>query len=111
MTTGVLTRLPEEVQTRLRNARKEQWGNLRDTGREQFYWNQPGVSYSGSPDVPAGGRGEDGKPLPPPGNFLLMVLVPNKVKYLRLVDNFAQESVRVADSVGSISWINSHMNP
>jgi len=109
---GALTRLPAEVQTRLRNARQQQWANLRDTGREQFYWKQPGVSYSGSPDVPSGGRREeDGKVLPPPDNFLLMLLVPNKVKYLRLTDNFAQESVRVADSSGSISWINSHVNP
>ena len=70
-----------------------------------------GVSYSGKPDVPSGGRREDGKVLPPPDNFLLMLLVPNKVKYLRLTDNFAQESVRVADSSGSISWINSQVNP
>ena len=43
--------------------------------REQFYWGDPGVAYSGKPDVPAGGQSDDGKVLPPPHNFLLMLLI------------------------------------
>eukprot|EP00957_Ditylum_brightwellii_P090721 6909381-Ditylum_brightwellii.AAC.1 len=26
-------------------ARKQQWGNLSDMAREQFYWKEPGVPY------------------------------------------------------------------
>merc|ERR1711972_201870 len=28
-------------------ARKQQWGNLSDQAREQFYWKAPGVAYAG----------------------------------------------------------------
>ena len=42
-------------------ARKQQWGNLSDAAREQFFWDTPGLEYSGVPDVPKGGRDEEGK--------------------------------------------------
>ena len=85
--------------------RKQQWGNLRDSAREQFYWTQPGVPLSESDDIetasgeylgdgshetaviPAGGRGADGKVLPPPPTFLLLLLWPEYIDYLRLTDN------------------------
>jgi pyridoxamine 5'-phosphate oxidase len=73
----------------LDNARKQQWGNLSDQAREQFFWNEPGI-YSGEPTVPAGGRNEEGNVLPPPSTFNLLLLVPERVKYLRLTDNYAQ---------------------
>ena len=79
----------EDTNEELLAARKQQWGNLSDPAREQFYWKQPGVTYEGTPDVPAGGRDEDGKVLPPPDTFLLMLLHPVSVKYLRLTDNMA----------------------
>eukprot|EP00565_Helicotheca_tamesis_P001441 CAMPEP_0185733500 /NCGR_PEP_ID=MMETSP1171-20130828/19699_1 /TAXON_ID=374046 /ORGANISM="Helicotheca tamensis, Strain CCMP826" /LENGTH=241 /DNA_ID=CAMNT_0028403253 /DNA_START=180 /DNA_END=905 /DNA_ORIENTATION=- len=71
-------------------ARKQQWGNMSDMAREQFYWKEPGVPYTPQAEVPAGGRGEDGKVLAPPDNFLLMLLYPKRVDYLRLGDNFRQ---------------------
>ena len=79
----------EETSEELLAARKQQWGNLSDPAREQFYWRQPGVTFEGAPDVPAGGRDEDGKVLSPPDTFLLMLLHPVSVKYLRLTDNMA----------------------
>jgi hypothetical protein len=75
----------------LERERRRQWGNLSDMAREQFYWGDPGVAYSGRPDVPAGGRDpDDGTVLPPPPNFLLMLLIPTRVDYLRLTDNYHQ---------------------
>ena len=50
----------------LEKERRQQWGNLSNMAREQFYWGDPGLAYSGKPDVPAGGRGDDGTILPPP---------------------------------------------
>ena len=103
----------------LRAARKQQWGNLSDPAREQFYWAAPGT-YSGDapPVVPTGGRGEDGKVLDPPPSFLLMLLHPQRVKYLRLTDNFAQVDVRqggVGDRGGDAEveagWSSSRTNP
>ena len=81
-------------------ARKQQWGNLRDSAREQFYWTHPGLPLDQVPegmmdgpkcsnklDIPSGGRGSDGKVLPPPKTFLLLLLWPEHVDYLRLTDN------------------------
>jgi len=74
--------------------RKQQWGNLSDMAREQFYWKD--ANYLGTPscgdggDIPPGGRDDEGKVLPPPDSFLLMLLYPTKVDYLRLGDNFRQ---------------------
>jgi hypothetical protein len=71
--------------------RKQQWGNLSDMAREQFYWNNPGLEYEGQPtNIPKGGRDVDGTVLPPPDNFLLMLLYPTRVDYLRLTDNYHQ---------------------
>merc|ERR1712224_84325 len=74
-------------------ARKEQWGNLSDPAREQFFWKDPGLPKFDNDDVvvvPKGGRDEDGKVLPPPDNFLLMILQPTRCDYLRLTDNYRQ---------------------
>ena len=78
----------EEVKA-LAQARKQQWGNLRDTAREQFFWHNPGQAYAGAASVPSGGRDAEGTLLPPPDSFLLMLLVPERVHYLRLGDNLA----------------------
>jgi PPOX class probable FMN-dependent enzyme len=77
----------------LRQARKEQWGNLSDSAREQFYWTTPGILYQEqtSIEIPQGGRDAfTGKVLPPPKDFLLMLLHPFHVDYLRLSDNYRQ---------------------
>jgi PPOX class probable FMN-dependent enzyme len=77
----------------LRQARKEQWGNLSDSAREQFYWTTPGILYQEqtSIEIPKGGRDDfTGSVLPPPKEFLLMLLHPSHVDYLRLSDNYRQ---------------------
>jgi pyridoxamine 5'-phosphate oxidase len=74
--------------------RKQQWGNLSDMAREQFYWDEPGIPYCTSKGhemgVPPGGRDEEGKVLPVPDSFLLMLLYPTKIDYLKLGENYKQ---------------------
>merc|ERR1719152_729149 len=82
------------------------WGNLSDPAREQFFWAAPGP-FSGEPEVPSGGRGEDGKPLEAPEDFLLLLLHPRSVHYLRLSDNFAQRDRREPDG----EWTATRVNP
>ena len=90
------------------SARKQQWGNLSDPAREQFYWVEPNTPYSGSETkIPVGGREEDGKILPPPDNFLLMLMFPKKVDYLRLGDNYRQVDVTNEDN----EWVATRVNP
>ena len=60
----------------LQISRKELWGSLSDPARESFLDDQA--------DPPMVGRGEDGKVVPVPANFLLMLLNPTHVDYLRL---------------------------
>ena len=86
--------------------RKQMWGNMSDPAREQFYWMQPGNDYEGSPSVPPGGRDDEGKILDPPNTFLLMLLLPQSVKYLRLRDNYAQNDV-----FKETKWISTRVNP
>ena len=90
----------------LASARKEQWGNLSDPAREQFFWQEPGIPYSGPSDVPAGGRDEDGSLLSLPDTFLLMLLVPRRVDYLRLTDNYRQ-----VDEYKEGAWVSDRLNP
>ena len=79
-------------------ARKQQWGNLSDAAREQFYWNVPGIAYDGIPGTPIGGRdAETGSVLPVPDTFRLLLLIPHRVKYLRLTDNYAQIDELITD--------------
>jgi len=90
----------------LARMRKEQWENLSDMAREQFYWKDPGIEYSQQAEVPEGGRGEDGTILPIPDNFLLMLLHPTYVDYLRLTDNFRQ-----VDKFDEDDWTEKRVNP
>jgi pyridoxamine 5'-phosphate oxidase len=110
----------------LARARKEQWGNLSDKAREQFYWPEPGLPYSneggashvGVPSV-VGGRDEAGVLLPPPPTFLLVLLRPRRCEYLRLTDNYRQidELVTAATAVtagctaGDNVWTMQRVNP
>lgn len=105
---GTLQLIGEEEQnSELLSARKQQWGNLTDSGREQFFWNDPGLPFEGDPSTPAGGRGEDNRVLPPPPSFLLMLLWPTEVKFLRLTDNYAQQDI--IDETGK--WMSDRANP
>ena len=90
--------------------RKQQWDNLSDMAREQFYWEDPGISYSSTwadgKGVPAGGRDQDGKDPPSPDTFLLMLLYPTAIDYLRLGDNFRQ-----VDKWDKRKWASLWVNP
>lgn len=88
-------------------ARKEQWGNLSDAAREQFYWIEPEGPYKSQDTVPLGGRDENGKVLPPPSNFLLMLLYPRRVDYLRLGNNYRQ----IDELVEETEWSAKRVNP
>lgn len=90
----------------LTSARKEQWGNMSDPAREQFFWQEPGIPYSGESTVPAGGRDTDGKLLEPPDTFLLLLLLPSRSDYLRLTDNYRQ-----IDELREDKWLAERVNP
>jgi hypothetical protein len=96
-------------------ARDQMWKALSDPAREQFYWHPPGQDYEGTPIVPTGGRDADGKILPPPSNFLLLLLIPKAVKYLRLKDNLAMVDTRIdveeSSSTTSSKWTFQRVNP
>lgn len=92
--------------TTLSAARKEQWGNLSDTAREQFFWQDPGIPYNGESKVPNGGRDDDGNLLGAPKTFLLMLLLPSHIDYLRLGDNFRQ-----IDEIVEKNWVSTRVNP
>lgn len=74
--------------------RKQQWGNLSDMAREQFYWDEPGLPYCTTKGhdqgVPPGGRDEEGRVFPVPDSFVLMLLYPTKIDYLKLGENYKQ---------------------
>jgi pyridoxamine 5'-phosphate oxidase len=83
----------DDVSLLLARARQEQWANLSDKAREQFFWPEPGLPYRSSGEassLPIGGRDETGRLLPPPPTFLLVLLRPRRCEYLRLTDNYRQ---------------------
>ena len=57
--------------------------------------------------MPKGGRDGEGKVLPPPATFLLMLLRPTRVDYLRLTDNFRQ----VDSLVHGEGWASQQVTP
>ncbi len=91
-------------------ARKELWGNLSDPARESFLGSLvPGEAYEKDDNtlVPIGGRDQDGKPVPPPENFLLMLMDPTNVDYLRLTgDQYRQVDARTQGE-----WSLQRVNP
>lgn len=96
----------DESDSSLLISRKEMWGNLSDPAREQFFWKDPGLPFESDSVVPVGGRDDDGKILPPPDNFLMMLLYPQSCDYLRLGDNFRQNDV-IENGV----WTTKRVNP
>ncbi|CAJ1961021.1 unnamed protein product [Cylindrotheca closterium] len=90
-------------------ARKELWGNISDPSRESFLGQVvPGEAYEKDNSIiPVGGRDDDGKVLVPPDNFLLMLLDPMDVDYLRLTG----DQYRQVDSRGPSGWTKQRVNP
>jgi hypothetical protein len=87
----------------LQIARKEMWGNLTDSARESFL-DDDSVRY-------IGGRDEDGKVLPVPSNFVLMLLYPTYVDYLLLTGaQYRQIDERVGD-IRMSNWSSKRVKP
>lgn len=87
----------------LQIARKEMWGNLGDSSRESFLDDES--------VLPMGGRDEDGKVVPVPANFLLMLLNPTYIDYLRLTGaQYRQIDERVDDTQQS-TWSSKSVKP
>ncbi|KAJ1640446.1 hypothetical protein T492DRAFT_479375 [Pavlovales sp. CCMP2436] len=87
---------PEQREA-LMAARKQQWGNLSDQSREQWFMPTPGKPVGEEPvgNVPAGGRDvESGKVVEPPESFALLLLRPRRVDYLCLSGNLRQIDLR-----------------
>lgn len=106
----ILVGQTDEQDKPLMIARKELWGNLSDPARESFLGSLvPGDAYESDEkaEIPAGGRDEDGKPVPPPENFLLMLLDPTNVDYLLL----GRDQYRQADKRVEGMWSFQRLNP
>ena len=90
-------------------ARKELWGNISDPARESFFGQVvPGEAYEkDTSSIPPGGRDENGKVLPPPENFLLMMLDPTDCDYLRLTGS----QYRQMDTRSPSGWSSKRVNP
>jgi hypothetical protein len=88
----------------LQEARLKKWERLTDVGREAFFRDKlSGEPYEGESIVQRGGRSElDGTILPPPETFVLLLLTPHFVEYLRLQNLYRQRNER--DEKGSWSW-------
>ncbi|CAK4074559.1 unnamed protein product [Aphanomyces euteiches] len=69
------------------DVRTHQWSALSDPARAQFFWSNAGLF---DPQVDAEGVSTT-EASDPPNTFVLVVLTPSVVKYLRLHDNYAQE--------------------
>ena len=129
--------LAPAARKKLLQLRKQQWGELKDAAREQFYWAHPGSPRSQSwpieaeaagagaasgitataaaaattteataKGIPKGGRGSDGKVLPPPPTFLLALLSVETVDHLQLREQERRISRR-ADG----GWNELRVNP
>ena len=93
----------------LKMARKQLWGNMSDAARESFLKDPvPGQAYAPTQHaVPIGGRDEEGKVVPPPDHFLLMLLKPSHVDYLRLTNQYRQVDVWTNNKI----WSSTRVNP
>lgn len=89
---------PATLREKLLAARKQQWGNLSDQAREQFFMPSPGrpLGEEAVGVVPAGGRDEAGKVVEPPDTFALLLVRPRRVDYLCLHGNLRQIDCAVA---------------
>jgi hypothetical protein len=91
----------------LASARKEQWEKLTDASRESFFRQEiPGDPVSsGVYEMPVGGRDKDGNILAPPDTFLLMLMKPEHVDYLRSTDFYRQ-----VDEFSGSEWSSTCVN-
>jgi len=99
----------------LGEARATMWEKkLRDKAREQFFWvGEPGVEFkevtesSSTSEECDGGEKATVVP-PPPANFLLALMSPTHVDYLRLKDDYREEHYF---NGGEEGWVTTRLNP
>mmetsp|Transcript_13024 Transcript_13024/g.19647 ORF Transcript_13024/g.19647 Transcript_13024/m.19647 type:complete len:252 (+) Transcript_13024:83-838(+) len=72
-------------------ARLDIWHTLSAQAKQQFFWNDPGRPYL---EPPVAVSSTDCAMVPPPENFLLLLLLPHRLHFLRLKDNYAQQDER-----------------
>ncbi|KDO34769.1 hypothetical protein SPRG_00830 [Saprolegnia parasitica CBS 223.65] len=82
--------------------RAQLWHKLRESMRQQFFWPQPNTPFVDAP-VPVVTSAT------PPLTFLVLVLRPQQVKYLRLHDSFAQ--VDTLNASDDPAWVSRRINP
>ncbi|EQC41499.1 hypothetical protein SDRG_01466 [Saprolegnia diclina VS20] len=82
--------------------RTQLWHKLRESMRQQFFWPEPNTPFTDAP-VPVVSSAT------PPPTFLVLVLWPKQVKYLRLHDSFAQ--VDTLDVATDPAWMSRRINP
>jgi len=91
--------------------RLDSWNKLSQPAKEQFFWPQPGVNYTGLQEAssdevteePSSTSNQD----TPPSTFLLLLLFPTSVHYLRLKDNYATRDTLGQDG----RWLCQRVNP
>ena len=89
------------------NERIETWKKLSPPAKSQFFWPEPGVEYSGLEEETANENEENSEShSSPPENFLLLLLIPDSVHYLRLKDNYAAQETFVNGQ-----WKQRRVNP
>lgn len=86
----------------LQISRKELWGNLSDSARDSFLDDEE--------IPPVGGRDEDGKVVPVPSTFLLMLLNPTHVDYLRLT-GAQYRQIDQRDDTSKSAWSSKSVKP
>lgn len=106
-------------------ARKEAWEDIGDQVRTFFFQKSlPGMEFQEESDVRHqkeddtgegkdvhdGGSGSDGVP-PPPENFLLMLLDPTNVDYLRLYKTSQYRQIDSRTQLPPYTWTSRRVNP
>ena len=97
--------------------RYDMWQELSGQAQEQFYWPVSGTPYDSKPDlidIPSS-HTEEG-PSSPPDSFVLLLVYPHRVHYLRLTDHYAQWDVQVghhvdSEGVRTCVWQRQRVNP
>lgn len=93
----------------LADARNELWAKISESARESFICrDRPGGVYTSEAkdELSAEHTATDGDLPPPPADFLMMLLVPNRCDYLRLKGMYRQIDDRTENR-----WIYQRVNP
>jgi pyridoxamine 5'-phosphate oxidase len=99
-----------ETRTDLLQKRVEMWNELTNAAKLQFYWDKGGDPFTEHMSNPAVENLEAPHP-----SYVLLIMSPTKVTYLRLTDNYAQRDILAIESekscVNDRKWISTRINP